>query len=39
MRLMINKQPEGTRSPNLADAVVMAYWPVADGVYDSMDWV
>ena len=24
MRLVIDKQPEGTRSPNLADAVVMA---------------
>ena len=24
MRLMIDKQPEGTRSPNLVDAVVMA---------------
>jgi len=39
MRLVIDKQPEGTRSPNLADAIVMAYWPVGDGVYDSMDWV
>jgi phage terminase large subunit len=39
MRLVIDKQPDGTRSPNLADAVVMAYWPVADGLYDSMDWV
>ena len=39
MRLVIDKQPEGPRSPNLADAVVMAYWPVSDGVYDSMEWV
>ena len=40
MRLMINKQPEGTRSPNLADAVVMAYWPVVNSLYDSsMEWV
>jgi phage terminase large subunit len=39
MRMVIDKQPEGTRSPNLADAVVMAYWPVADGLYDSMSWV
>jgi phage terminase large subunit len=39
MRLMIDKQPEGTRSPNLADAIVMAYWPVGDGLYASMDWV
>jgi phage terminase large subunit len=39
MRLVIDKQPEGTRSPNLADAIVMAYWPVGDGIYASMDWV
>jgi phage terminase large subunit len=39
MRLVIDKQPEGTRSPNLADAAVMCYWPVGDGVYDSMEWV
>ncbi len=40
MRLKIDKQPEGTRSPNLADAVVMAYWPVDDLSYDtSMEWV
>jgi hypothetical protein len=26
-----------TRSPNLADAIVMAYWPVGDGVYSSME--
>jgi len=27
--LVIDKQPEGTKSPNLADAVVvMCYWPV-----------
>jgi phage terminase large subunit len=39
MRLVIDKQPEGMRSPNLADAVIMCYWPVGDGVYDSMDWV
>ena len=28
MKLVIDKTPEGTRSPNLADAVVMAFWPV-----------
>jgi hypothetical protein len=34
------KQPEGTRSPNLADAVVMACWPVDAHAYDStMSWV
>lgn len=28
LKLMVDKSPEGTRSPNMADAVVMAYWPV-----------
>lgn len=28
MKMIVNKQPEGTRSPNLADAIVMAFWPV-----------
>lgn len=27
MKLMVDKSPEGTKSPNLADAVVMAFWP------------
>lgn len=27
MRLIVDKMPEGTRSPNLADAIVMAFWP------------
>lgn len=31
MRLVIDKQPESTRSPNLADAAVMCCWPV-DGL-------
>lgn len=40
MQMLIDKQPEGTRSPNLADAVVMAYWPVDAHAYDtSMSWV
>lgn len=29
MKLIVNKAPEGTRSPNLADAVVMAFFPMA----------
>lgn len=28
LKLMVNKTPEGSRSPNMADAVVMAFWPV-----------
>lgn len=26
-RLVVNKTPDGTKSPNLADAIVMAFWP------------
>lgn len=28
MKLVVNKAPAGTRSPNLADSVVMAYYPL-----------
>jgi phage terminase large subunit len=28
LKMIINKTPEGTRSPNMADAVVMAFWPL-----------
>jgi phage terminase large subunit len=31
MRIFVDKKPEGTRSPNLADAVMMAFWPVNAG--------
>jgi len=27
MKLLVNKTPSGTRSPNMADAVMMAFWP------------
>lgn len=30
LKMIIDKQPEGTRSPNLADAVVMAFFPIPD---------
>ena len=33
LKLLVEKQPEGTRSPNLADAVMMAFWPVKKGSY------
>jgi hypothetical protein len=29
LKLVVNKSPEGTKSPNLADAIVMAFWPAA----------
>lgn len=31
LRLIVNKNPPGTRSPNMADALVMAFWPVMNG--------
>lgn len=31
LKMVINKRPEGTRSPNLADAMVQCYFPVPDG--------
>lgn len=27
LKLLINKQPDGAKSPNLADAIVMCFWP------------
>lgn len=28
LKMLVNKTPEGTRSPNKADALVMAFWPL-----------
>ena len=28
LRMVVNKQPDGTPSPNLGDAAMMAFWPV-----------
>jgi len=28
LKLVVDKSPPGTKSPNMADAVVMAYWPI-----------
>lgn len=28
LKLTVNKKPPGTKSPNLADSVMMAYWPI-----------
>lgn len=30
LKMMVNKKPPGTKSPNLADAIMMLYWPVPD---------
>lgn len=32
LKMIVNKTPDGTRSPNLADAVMMCYFPVDSGV-------
>lgn len=40
MRLVIDKMPEGTHSPNLADAVMMCYWPIETSSYlEDLSWV
>ena len=28
LKLVVDKAPEGTKSPNLADGIVMVYWPM-----------
>jgi hypothetical protein len=32
LKLVVDKKPEGTRSPNKADALVMAFWPAEETV-------
>ena len=39
MKLVVDKSPEGTRSPNLADAIVMAYWPMQGKRYNLANMV
>ena len=36
LKLVVDKTPEGTRSPNLADAVMMCFWPIKGSTY-SLD--
>jgi len=36
MKLIVDKSPSGTKSPNVADAVMMCYWPVQSAGYDMM---
>jgi len=39
MKLVVDKTPEGTKSPNLGDAIMMAFHPMV-GIYDiSNKWV
>jgi phage terminase large subunit len=40
LKLLINKTPKGTRSPNLGDGIMMCYHPAISYMYDStMSWV
>jgi hypothetical protein len=34
MKLLVNKAPDGTRSPNLGDAIMMAYFPIDIAIPD-----
>jgi len=36
-KTMVDKQPDGTTSPNLADSVVMAFWPLPSGIAYNWD--
>lgn len=33
LKMVVNKAPDGTRSPNIGDAIMMAYWPIPDDSY------
>lgn len=37
MRMIVDKVPDGTKSPNLADCVMQLYWPVTTGSYSIDD--
>lgn len=44
LKMVVNKKPDGTKSPNLADAVMMAYFPLGEfyakaiyGTYGNVD--
>jgi hypothetical protein len=34
LKLLVDKKPDGSKSPNLADAVMMCYWPIPSGRID-----
>lgn len=36
MKMIVNKTPQGTFSPNLADCVMQCYWPVPTEGYDMI---
>lgn len=37
LKLLVDKAPDGTRSPNLADSIVMAYWPMPANIGEFTD--
>ena len=37
LKLIVDKTPEGTKSPNLGDAVMMCYWPARSGASGFLD--
>lgn len=40
LKMTVDKKPPGTRSPNIADALVMCFFPVESSAYDqSLDWL
>jgi hypothetical protein len=39
LKFMIDKTPDGTRSPNLFDACNMCFWPVKRGYDTTLAWV
>lgn len=39
MKLLVDKTPEGTKSPNIGDSVMMNYWPCRGSYDGTMSWV
>lgn len=37
LKLLVDKAPEGTKSPNIADSIVMAYWPMPRFTHNFVD--
>jgi phage terminase large subunit len=39
LKMVVDKKPDGARSPNLADAIVMAFWPVGHAPFEISEAV
>jgi hypothetical protein len=35
LKMLVDKNPPGTKSPNLADALMMCYWPIDSGIIEQ----